>query len=134
MPIERTEGAAMPINVRIDGDVVVLSNFGRLLNDPRHFDAGRDVRGLLDEGHRRFVLDLSTLREAGDVALGLLTTLTRLIRQNGGEAVLANISRGTRHYLDEMRMDAYWEMFDDIEEAKTYLAASGGFDAPPGLP
>ena len=40
----------MPINVLFEGDVVVLSNFGRLLNDPRHFDAGGDVREELDKG------------------------------------------------------------------------------------
>jgi anti-sigma B factor antagonist len=111
----------MPINIWDDGDVTVLSNFGRLLNDPRHFDAGRDVRALLDEGRRRFVLDLSTLRELGDTALALLTTLTRQIRQAGGEAVLANVSRGAERYLDEMRMDSYWDVFDSVEEARDAL-------------
>src|SRR5262249_3912816 len=108
----------MPINIRDDGDVTVLSNFGRLLNDPRHFDAGRDVRGLLDEGRRKFVLDRGTLREVGATALGLLTTLTRQIRQAGGEAVLANVSRSAGRFLDEMRMDAYWDVFDSVEEAR----------------
>ena len=116
----------MAVNVHFDGDVVILSNFGRLLNDPRHFDAGRDVGALLDEGRRKFVFDLATLREAGDVALGLLTTLTRLIRQGDGEVVLCKVGKETGRYLDEMRMDAYWEILDTIEEAKAYLAATSG--------
>ena len=29
----------MPMHSRSDGEVVVLSNFGRLMDDPRHFDA-----------------------------------------------------------------------------------------------
>ena len=54
---------SVAMNVRFEGDVTVLSNFGRLVNDPRHFDAARDLGMLLDEGHRLFVLDLDTLRE-----------------------------------------------------------------------
>ncbi len=30
----------MPLNILIEGDVVVLSNFNRLMNDPRYVDAG----------------------------------------------------------------------------------------------
>ncbi|GAC1470946.1 MAG: hypothetical protein NVSMB9_16580 [Isosphaeraceae bacterium] len=111
----------MPINIRFEDDVVILSNFGRLLNDPRHFDASRDVRALLDEGHRKFILDLKGLREIGATALGLLTTLTRLIRQHQGDAVLADLGRDTRAYFDEMRMDSYWEMFEDIAEALSFF-------------
>ena len=110
----------MPINIRFDGEVVILSNFGRLLNDPRHFDASRDVRAVLEQGHRKFVLDLIGLRDIGSAGLGLLTTLTRLIRQHDGDAVLADLGPATRTFLDEMRMDSYWEMFEDVAQARAY--------------
>lgn len=113
----------MPINIQFQGEVVVLSNFGRLLNDPRHFDASRDVRAVLDQGHREFVLDLVGLRDLGSAGLGLLTTLTRLIRQyDGGDTVLADLGPATEKFLDEMRMDSYWEMFPDVEAAVAYFA------------
>jgi len=114
----------MPINVSYQGDVVILSNFARLMNDPRHIDATRDVRELLEEGRREFVLDLNGLREIGDAGLGLLTTISRLIRKHEGEVVLANVRKETMHYLDEMRMDAYWEIFDNDQEALDYFKDS----------
>src|SRR5436190_632837 len=104
----------MPINIRLDDDVAVLSNFGRLLNDPRHFDASRDVREMLDQGCRKFVLELGGIREMGPTAIGLLTTLTRLIRQHGGEAALAHPSRDTEKYINMMQMDAYWDIFESV--------------------
>lgn len=113
----------MPINVNYEGDVLILSNFARLMNDPRHFDAVRDVRELLDQGHRKFVLDLKNLREIADAGLGLLTTLTRLIRQHSGDAVLSNVRKEAMQYLDEMRMDAYWEIFESDTEATDYFKA-----------
>ena len=111
----------MPINVHYEGDVLILSNFARLMNDPRHFDASKDVRALLEEGHQKFVFDLSNLREIGDTGLGLLTTLTRLIRRYEGDAVLSNVRKEAMHYLDEMRMDAYWEIFEGDSEAAAYF-------------
>jgi anti-anti-sigma regulatory factor len=111
----------MPLNIRFDDDVVILSNFARLLNDPRHFDASRDVREVLEEGYRWFVIELGGLRDVGSTGLGLLTTLTRLIRSYDGDAVLAHLTPGAEAFLDEMRMDGYWEFFKNVAEAKAYF-------------
>ena len=110
----------MPINIAYEGDVVILSNFGALLNDPRHFDASRDVRAELEKGRRRFVLDLRGLRDLGSAGLGLLMTISRLIRHYDGDAVVADLGPETEKFLDEMRMDTYWEFFKDVEEALAY--------------
>ena len=111
----------MPLNIHFEGSVAVLSNFGRLLNDPRHFDASRDVREELERGHREFVLDLKGLRDIGSSGLGLLMTLTRLIRRYDGDSVVANLGPEAAKLLDEMRMDGYWEIFKDIDEAVAYF-------------
>jgi anti-sigma B factor antagonist len=111
----------MPVNIRMDGDIAILSNFARLMNDPRYFDAVKDVNEVLDQGLRKFVLDLGGVREIGESGLGLLTTLTRQIRKSGGEVVVANMHKSMNQYMEEMRMDTYWEMFESIEEAKAYF-------------
>jgi anti-anti-sigma regulatory factor len=108
----------MSVNIRFDGDVVVLSNFARLMNDPRYVDASRDVGDLLDRGSRRFVIDLTGVRETGASFLGLLMTLTRRIRQSRGEAVLAHPSREMEQFLlDEMQMEDYWDVLPSVQEA-----------------
>jgi anti-anti-sigma regulatory factor len=108
----------MPINIRFDGDVVVLSNFARLMNDPRYVDAARDLDDLLEQGARQFVIDLTGVRETGASFLGLLMTLTRRIRQAEGEAVLAHPSREMEAFLlDEMQMEEYWDILPSVQEA-----------------
>jgi anti-sigma B factor antagonist len=108
----------MPLNIRFDGDVVVLSNFARLMNDPRYVDAARDLGDLLDQGVRKFVIDLTGVRETGAAFLGLLMTLTRRIRQGRGEAVLAHPSREMEAFLlDEMQMEEYWDILPSVQEA-----------------
>jgi anti-sigma B factor antagonist len=111
----------MPIHIRADGEVVVLSNFGRLMDDPKHFDARRDVEEMLDQGFMKFILELRGVGTMGASGFGLLMTITRLIRKQGGEVVLASPSRGMEKLLDEMQMDDYWEVCEGIDEAKDYL-------------
>ncbi|SIO36173.1 anti-anti-sigma factor [Singulisphaera sp. GP187] len=110
----------MPLNIRTEGDLAILSHFGQLLNDPKHFDASLDLKELLEQGYRHVVLDLRGVREMGATSIGLLTTLTRLVRQQGGEVVLANANHGTKDFIEMMRMDAYWDLFDSLEEAKSF--------------
>jgi anti-sigma B factor antagonist len=108
----------MTINMRALGDLVVLSNFGRLMNDPRHFDAARDVKESLDEGHRRFALELRDVHDLGPSGVGLLMTITRLVRQYGGEVVVVGPSKAMKQIIDEMKLDTYWDVFDTLDAAE----------------
>jgi hypothetical protein len=116
----------MPFHTRIDGDVAVLSNLGRMMNDPRYVDAGREVRGLLDRGYRHFVSELGGVRDVGPPLAGVLVTVTREVRRHGGEAVLARVSPDTARALESMRLDDYWDAFEGVEEAKAYFARRPG--------
>ncbi|MGP0069291.1 MAG: STAS domain-containing protein [Isosphaeraceae bacterium] len=112
----------MPVNIRVDGDVVVVSNFGRLMNDPRYVDASEDIGDLLDQGFRHFILDLSAVRETGATFLGVLMTITRRIRRDGGEAVLANLTRQMEAFLlKEMQMEEFWDVFPTIADAIAFF-------------
>jgi anti-anti-sigma regulatory factor len=112
----------MAIHVRFEGEVAILSGVARLMNDPRHFDSARDVGDLLDQGYRRFVLEMANVRETGSTVLGLMTTLTRKVRKAEGEVVLANLAPSMAKFLDEMRMDDFWDVFDHADEAVAFLA------------
>ena len=59
------------------------------MNDPRYVDATHDAGDLLDQGFTKFILDLGGVRESGSSFLSTLLTMMRRIRQQGGEAVLA---------------------------------------------
>jgi len=107
----------MPVNISIEGDVVVVSNFNRLMNDPRYVDAGRDIQDLLDQGRRRFILDMGGVHETGSSFLGLLMTITRRIQKPGGEIVLAHLSRHMEEFLETMQMEDFWDVFRTVDEA-----------------
>ena len=111
----------MAMNIRVDGNVAILSNFARLMNDPRYVDAARDVREMLDQGIRNYVIELAGVKETGSSFLGVLMTITREIRGAGGEAVLAHPSRDVEKLLAMMQMDDYWDVFGTVDEAKGFF-------------
>ncbi len=111
----------MGLNVRIDDGLAILSNIGRLMNDPRHFDSSRDVEDLLDEGISAFVIELREVGSLGPAGLGLLTTLTRAVRRDGGDLVLAGVRPSLEKYFEEMSMDTYWEIFASVADAKSFF-------------
>ena len=111
----------MPLNARFVGEVALLGNVGRSMNNPRYNDAGREVDELLDQGLRKFVIEMRAVRETGSPLLGVLMTITRRIRASGGEVVLADVSRNVREFIDEMRMDDYWDLHDSVEDAVAAL-------------
>jgi anti-anti-sigma factor len=112
----------MPVNIRVDDDIVIVSNFGPLMNDPRYVDAPREASELMDQGFKKFILDLGGVKQTGSGFLALLLTMTRRIRQEGGEAVLAHAGPNVEKVLYDMRMDDYWDIFKGVEEASEFYA------------
>jgi anti-anti-sigma factor len=119
----------MAVNIRIEDDVAILSNFARLMNDPRYVDATRDVLDMVDQGLRHYVIELAGVRETGSSLLGVLMTITREIRKHGGEAVLAHPSPAVEKYLIMMQMDDFWDIFATTGEAIGFFRRH---DDPPG--
>ena len=109
----------MPLQIRFEGEVAILGNVRGLMNDPRYVDATRDVDELIDRGFRAFVVEMRGINETSAPLLGLLLTLTRLIRRRGGEIVLAGVRKGLAKYLDEMQMEDYWDTFEGLDDAKS---------------
>ena len=115
----------MGLNIRLEGDVAILSNFARLMNDPRYVDAARDVQAILYEGIRNYVIELAGVRETGDSFLGVLMTITREIRRDGGEVALAHCSRDVENCIAMMQLDDYWDVFATVDEARRFFHRSG---------
>lgn len=111
----------MVLSIRHDGDVTILGNFGRFMNDPRYVDAAREVDELLDQGERCFIMEMSGVNETGGSFLGVLMTMTREIRKAGGEVVMARVGGHVSGYLAEMYLDEHWDIFPTVDAARRFF-------------
>lgn len=116
----------MPLTTVFQNDVAVLGNVARSMNDPRYPDAGREVAELLEKGYRNFVIELSSVRDTGSTLLGILMTITREIRKHKGEVVLGDVSKSVGAFLEEMKMDDYWDVFSTVAQAINFYRPRGG--------
>ena len=69
--------------------------------------------------HIATVLPNHLMMEVLDVGRDAVFTTDHVME--GGEIVLVGLSRNVEKFLDEMRMEEFWEVFHNVEEAKGHL-------------
>lgn len=111
----------MALHFRYEGDIAIVDNFAWVMNDPTYPSANKELQGVLDEGYRKFIFELTNVREVGDPFLGLLLTLTRAIRKSRGEVVLAHPTREVSNALGRMMLEDYWDTFPRVSEAESFF-------------
>jgi anti-anti-sigma factor len=76
-----------------------------------------------DEKVPLVVFDLSDLNYFGSVFMALLLRCHKLVRQHGGELVLACVSNGARELLRLTALDTLWAIYDTREQALEAIGA-----------
>ena len=111
------------ITYRTRKDVVILDPRSRMcLSD----DDGLQpvVRTLLEEGYRKFVLNLDQVQYVDSTGLGGMARASMTVMQRDGEFKLVNVSRRVRDLLRITRLAPAFEVFDSEDEAvKSFDAA-----------
>ena len=88
--------------------------------------------GLLDDGFRQFVLDLSTVRYLDSTGLGVLIAFSRRLAGDG-QIVLAEAPEPVLNLLELTGLDAQFQAFASVEEALGNVRGAGRAPAIPPL-
>lgn len=96
-----TDGPARPLDLRGD----------------RLSELGRTVRALLEEGCRRFVVDLGPVIYLDSAGFGELVACRKRALQEGGDIVLLRPAGKVRERLEMLRLTSIFEIFDDESKA-----------------
>ena len=119
----------MAITVREAGDVRVLELAGEFdlggaglghaldLRGNRLEDLSSTLKGLLDQGFPRIVLDLSRVAFLDSAGLGELVACLKRARQAGGDVRLLCPSRRVRELFELTALNLIFQSFDDEGEA-----------------
>jgi len=107
----------LKLNTRKLDDVVIIDLNGRLCcGEPRELFRAA-VSRLLDEGNRRFVLNLSDVSYVDTTGLSeLIATKTRLVEQ-GGDVVLLGVSKKVNDLLVMTKLIVVFDSFNKESEA-----------------
>ena len=107
----------MSCSVRKDPKgAVVISVAGQLIVGNRH-ELKQKVMDALDVGERKIVIDFTNTGYIDSSGLGALVSLSKKVRDQGGELKLAGLNEDLRTLFELTKLDTLFTIADTPEQA-----------------
>ncbi len=97
-------------------DVTVIDVTGQLIVGNRQ-ELKDDVLQLLNSGSRKFLIDFRDTAYIDSSGLGVLVSLSKKIREKGGELRLSNLNEDLRTLFELTKLDTLFHISDSRERA-----------------
>lgn len=108
----------------VDG-VCVVSVDGKMIGGPESDEFHDFIKGVLKEGHRKIVINLSKVPWANSQGVGMLIGAHTSIKNADGELVLTNLGDRIDSILTLTRLLIIFKTFDSENEGVQFLASGG---------
>src|SRR4029077_5589776 len=116
-PEPRRRVMAFTLNTRKVNDVVVVDMSGELGAGEAVLLLRNTVRRFMEDGSRKFVLNLGQVRYVDSSGLGELITTYTSARNRQGDVKLLNLSKVSKDLLQTTKLLTVFDVFDDETKA-----------------
>jgi len=106
----------MSFDVTNEGDITIIDVEGQLIVGNRQ-DLKHRVLEELEKGARKFLIDFERTGYIDSSGLGVLVSLSKKIREQGGELRLANLNEDLRTLFELTKLDTLFQIADSRGEA-----------------
>ena len=106
----------MSFSIKKSDDVVVVDVEGQLIVGNRQ-ELKQKVLDEREKGGRKFLSDLSQTGYIDSSGLGVLVSLSKKIREQGGELRLANLNDDLQTLFELTKLDTLFQISDTRERA-----------------
>jgi anti-sigma B factor antagonist len=106
----------MSFQVSQNGDVTLVEVEGQLIVGNRQ-ELKQQVLEQLESGDRKFVIDFANTGYIDSSGLGVLVSLSKKIREQGGELTLASLNDDLRTLFELTKLDTLFRIADNKEAA-----------------
>jgi anti-anti-sigma factor len=106
----------MAFQVQKSGDVTLVDVDGQLIVGNRQ-ELKQRVLEELEKGERKFVVDFSNTGYIDSSGLGVLVSLSKKIRELGGELRLSSLNEDLRTLFELTKLDTLFKIADTRDEA-----------------
>jgi anti-sigma B factor antagonist len=115
----------MQISERRVGDVVIVDLSGKITLGEGGDVALKDkVRSLVQQGHRKLLLNLGDVAYVDSAGLGEIVQSFATVNKDGGALKLLNVTRRIKDLLSITKLLTVFETFDSEAEAITSFSAT----------
>jgi anti-sigma B factor antagonist len=108
---------SLSVNTRKLGEVVVVDMSGRLTSGEPVLLLRQTVRRFLDDGARKFVLNLGNVSYIDSSGLGELVTTYTSLQHRGGSVNLLNLTKKANDLLQMTKLLTVFDTYDDEGKA-----------------
>ncbi len=99
-----------------EGEILVVDVGGQLIVGNRQ-ELKQRVLDELERGERRFLIDFAQTGYIDSSGLGVLVSLSKKIREQGGELRLANLNEDLKTLFELTKLDTLFQIADSRERA-----------------
>jgi anti-sigma B factor antagonist len=107
----------MKIKEKIENHVAVLSLTGKMMGGPETTALHDHIRGLLNDGVKRVVIDLGGVKWINSSGLGVLMAAMTTLKNADGQLKLANVTEKVESLLMITQLMRIFETYDSVERA-----------------
>src|SRR3954465_10130469 len=106
----------MSFTIKKEGDVIVVDVEGQLIVGNRQ-ELKQKVLDELERGGRKFLIDFSQTGYIDSSGLGVLVSLSKKIRAQGGELRLANLNDDLKTLFELTNLDTLFQVAESRDRA-----------------
>ena len=106
----------MSFQVSQNGDVTLIEVEGQLIVGNRQ-ELKQQVLEQLEGGDLKFVIDFANTGYIDSSGLGVLVSLSKKIREQGGELRLSSLNEDLRTLFELTKLDTLFRIADDKDQA-----------------
>lgn len=102
--------------ISAENDVVVVKLYGELIDKNQANELIADVSNFLKEKKLKYVFDLGELKYMNSSGLNTLINLLTMTRKEGGEVVMANLSKKVNELLVITKLNTLFTVCESVEK------------------
>jgi anti-sigma B factor antagonist len=107
----------MDLDFRKSNDVIIIELGGKIMGGSDSAKFFEQLGSWLDEGYRRFVMDLGHVDWMNSSGLGILIRALKTIRDNQGSLRLANLTEKIKDILTITKLLVVFQTYGSLDEA-----------------
>jgi anti-sigma B factor antagonist len=107
----------LKVKTRMEGDVAVVSVSGKLMGGPESDALRNEVKNLIDEGKRKFVVNLKGVPWINSTGLGALMAVYTSIQRSEGVLRLCHVSDRIQSLFMITKLLTIFDTYPTEEEA-----------------
>jgi anti-sigma B factor antagonist len=113
-------GGTMSFEVTKQDGITIVDVDGQLIVGNRQ-ELKQKVLAELEKGDRKFLIDFEKTGYIDSSGLGVLVSLSKKIREHGGELRLANLNEDLRTLFELTKLDTLFQIADSRQDALSSL-------------